>query len=175
MNAFVGKKIKQHLEENGRLLHVVCPQAHSHIVPNAICAHQLRMLKSRLGNEALLNEIECIIISQCDSSRTFRLDYLQIGLDLKWVDIGCDGSTWNAKKQVSLNTNFTALIERLKHTNDWKATENFPCSKERKFVDPGDNDEFRMVASKRVYNCRETCAELHRSVCLGKFIPGPLK
>ena len=63
MNAFVGKKIKYHQEENGRLLHVVCPQTHSHIVPNAICAHQLRMLKSRWGNEALLNEIQCIIIS----------------------------------------------------------------------------------------------------------------
>ena len=103
------------------------------------------------------------------------MDYLQIGLDLKWVDIGCDGSTWNANKQVSLNTNFPALIEILKHTNDLNATKNFPCFKERKFVDPGDNDEFRIVASERVYNCRETCAERHRSVCLGKFTLDPLK
>ena len=57
MNAFVGK------EETGRRLLVVCPRTNSHIVPNAICAHQLRMFKSRSGNEALSNEIECIVIS----------------------------------------------------------------------------------------------------------------
>ena len=94
------------------------------------------------------------------------MDYLQIGLDLQWVDIGCDGRTWNAQQQVSLNTDFVALIELLKHANDWRATETFQCIKDRKFVDPGDNDEVRIMALNRVYDCRETCAERHRSVCL---------
>ena len=56
-------------------------------------------------------------------------------MDLKWVDIGCDGSTWNAQQQVKLNTDFPALIGRLKHANDLGATETFSCFKERKFAE----------------------------------------
>ena len=98
------------------------------------------------------------------------MDYFEIGLDLQWVDIGCDGSTWNAQQKVSLNTDFSALMELLKHANNWRATETFSCIKEKKFIDPGDNDEFRLAALYRFYNCRESCAERHRSVCISKFI-----
>ena len=65
MNAVVGKKTTETTtdKETGRRLLVACPQIYSHIVPNAICAHPLRMLRPRSGNESLSNEIEFIIIS----------------------------------------------------------------------------------------------------------------
>jgi len=67
MNVLVGKKNTAemtllHLDTGKRLL-VTCPQANFHIVPNAICVHRLRILKSRSGYKALSNEIEFIIIS----------------------------------------------------------------------------------------------------------------
>ena len=98
-----------------------------------------------------------------------------MGLDLKWVDIRCDGSTWNAQEQISLNTDFPALIELLKQANELRATQTYSCFKERKFVDPGENYERRAEAFRRVYKGREICGERHRSVCLklSKFILGP--
>jgi len=96
-----------------------------------------------------------------------------LGLDLKWVDIRCDGSTWNAQQQISLNTDFPALIELLKQANNLRATETYSCFKERKFVDPGYNDEFRMGESQRFTNCYKTCGERHSFVCAGELtLPG---
>ena len=97
---------------------------------------------------------------------------MQLGLDLKWVDIRCDGSTWNAQQQISVNTDFPALIELLKQANNLRATETYSCFKERKFV-RDTNDEFRLVAHQQAFYCRETCAENHRSDCKGEFYLSP--
>ena len=101
---------------------------------------------------------------------------MQIGLDLQWVDIGCDGSTWNAQKQVSVDTDFLALIELLKHSNDLRATEIFLCYMHHgKHVDTGTNHEFGEEFQRFDDACRNSCAESYRSVCTGEFVLGPLE
>ena len=86
--------------------------------------------------------------------------------DLTSVDIGCDGSTGDNQQKVSKYTDFPASIELLKNANDWDATETFPCWKEQKYVNPGDNFEFQMAAFERTNSCRNRCAEQTESICL---------
>ena len=87
-----------------------------------------------------------------------------MGLDLRSVDIGCDGNTGDDQEKVSKYTDFPALIERLQRENDWAATETFSCFKERKYAesiageDPSDNFEFQAVADVRAAKCRLQCA-----------------
>ena len=94
-----------------------------------------------------------------------------MGLDLKWISIGCDGIPWYQAQRVwSLNTDFPALIKLLKQANDLKATETYSCFKERKFVDYSEMGiESQMRQHQRADNCRETCAERHESYCKGEF------
>ena len=96
------------------------------------------------------------------------MEYLQYGLDLKSVDIGCDGSTGDDQQKVSKYTDFPALVELLKNANDWDATETFRCWKDQKYVNSDDNLEFRMEAFGRTNQCRDRCAEETEIFCLGK-------
>ena len=90
-----------------------------------------------------------------------------MGLDLKWVDIGCDGSTGDAKHLISNYTDFPALVEMLKHANDWRATKRFSCYKERKFIEANGRDNRR----GRWLSCREKCTAEYESVCRSKTTP----
>ena len=92
---------------------------------------------------------------------------MQLGLDLRSVDIGCDGNTGDDQQKVSKYTDFPALIERLQNENDLTATETFPCYKERKFADSDDNFELQ-EADQRIASCRYQCAEEYKSVCQSK-------
>ena len=101
------------------------------------------------------------------------MDYLQLGLDLTSVDIGCDGNTGDAQHLISQFTDFPAMIELLKQQNDWKTTTTFPCFKERKFVDAIDNykDQIEEPSRRQQFNeinfekCREKCILQSESAC----------
>ena len=91
-----------------------------------------------------------------------------MGLDLRSIDIGCDGSTSDAQQQVSQYTDFPALIESLKRANDWKATESFSCAKDLSRVDDY-NSEF--TDYKRASDCFNKCVEQYQSICQSKSFP----
>ena len=98
------------------------------------------------------------------------MDYLQSDLEIRWIDVKCDGSTWNAQQQISLNTDFPALIDILKQANDLMAAETYSCFKERKFLSSGENFGAHMDQFQRADNCRNACVRRHQYVCTGEVV-----
>ena len=99
------------------------------------------------------------------------MEYVEKGLDLRSVDIGCDGSL--VQNQQKITTDFPALVERLIQ-RDWdtklgnQEAITFPCIKDRTNEFLMKNYEFRTLDSPRVQYCVHDCIEENEYFCQSK-------